>query len=84
MKNRRGQIFLILTILVISFIVGISTILINVQRAEYFDPAPDSGESLEIWENTIVAIEQIYSVQIAINTQVGSVQVNFTLKYKLN
>lgn len=67
--NRRGQIFLLLTVLVLTFIIGISTILIEVKRAQYYDPSTDSDRLFEIWDNAVDAVQQIYSVQIAINTQ---------------
>ncbi|MCH8907960.1 MAG: hypothetical protein IH840_12800, partial [Candidatus Heimdallarchaeota archaeon] len=67
--NRRGQIFLLLTVLVLTFIIGISTILLEVKRAQYYDPSTDSDRLFEIWDNAVDAVQQIYSVQIAINTQ---------------
>ena len=70
--NRRGQIFLLLTILSITFIFAVSTILLDIQRAQYLEPSPDLDETFEAWDITVQSIEQILNVQLAINTQAGS------------
>lgn len=70
--RRRGQIFLLLTILSITFIFAVSTILLDIQRAQYLEPSPDIDETFEAWDNTVYSIEQILDIQIAINTQAGS------------
>ncbi|MCE7737631.1 MAG: hypothetical protein GPJ54_22260 [Candidatus Heimdallarchaeota archaeon] len=75
--NRRGQIFLLLTILSITFIFAVSTILLDIQRAQYLEPAPDVDETFEAWDNTVDSIEQILNVQIAINTQAGALLGNY-------
>lgn len=69
LNSKRGQIFLILTIFAITFLVGITSILIDVQRSQYYDPAPDSNEVFEVLTNTNFAIEKIFRIQIAVNTQ---------------
>lgn len=78
--NRRGQIFLLLTILSITFIFAVSTILLEIQRSQYLEPSPDIDETFETWDNTVYSIEQILSIQMAINTQAGAVDGNYSLE----
>ncbi|OLS25438.1 MAG: hypothetical protein HeimC2_18940 [Candidatus Heimdallarchaeota archaeon LC_2] len=67
--NRRGQVFLLLTILSITFITAISSVLLDLQRSQYLEPSADADKVFEVWDNTIFSIEQTISIQIAINTQ---------------
>ncbi|MHA2402928.1 MAG: hypothetical protein ACXADH_08075 [Candidatus Kariarchaeaceae archaeon] len=67
--NRSAQVFLLLTILVMTFLIGITSVLFDIKKVDYIDPSPDADEFLESWDNTIEAIEQILSIQIAINSQ---------------
>ena len=69
--NRSAQVFLLLTILVMTFLIGITSVLFDIKKIDYIDPSPDADEFLESWDNTIDAIEQILSIQIAINSQTG-------------
>ncbi|MHA2171420.1 MAG: hypothetical protein ACXAB7_16150 [Candidatus Kariarchaeaceae archaeon] len=69
--NRSAQVFLLLTILVMTFLIGITSVLFDIKKVDYIDPSPDADEFLESWDNTIEAIEQILSIQIAINSQTG-------------
>ena len=69
--RRKGQIFLIITILVITFMIGITAILFDVRRSDYFDPAPDSDVTLQAWETTIQALKQMIDVQPSINSIAG-------------
>lgn len=70
--RRRGQIFLILTILVISFMIGITSVLLDIRTADYLDPAPDSDVSLNAWETTTSAIDQIMEIQLSQNSNAQS------------
>lgn len=70
--KRRGQIFLIMTILVITFMVGISTVLLQVQRSNYTDTVPDSENVLIAWENAYSSIEQILEIELSICTTSGA------------
>lgn len=57
--NRKGQIFLLLTLLVITFISGISTTLIDLQQAQYNDPSPQTTPFLQVWESSLEVVETI-------------------------
>jgi hypothetical protein len=63
--NRRGQVFLLLTILVITFISGIALVLVDVQRSRYSDPAPYTSNFVQTWELSILTIENIMIQTIA-------------------
>ncbi len=67
--NRKGQVFLLLTLLVLTFMISISAILFDIKKAEYMEPSPDFDETMEVWENSVEAIEQIFSILIAINSK---------------
>lgn len=69
--NRRGQVFLLLTILSITFITAISSVLLDIQRSQYLEPSADADKVFEVWDNAIFSIEQTISIQIALNTQAG-------------
>ena len=60
--KRKGQVFLILTILVISFIIGISTVLLQIKQSDFIDPAPDANTSFRAWEITVESLHQITDV----------------------
>ena len=66
--NKQGQIFLLLTILAVTFLLTISTVLLNIQVSEYSQPSADSGKLFEAWDNTVTSAVQIMSVQISYNT----------------
>lgn len=63
--KKRGQIFLIMTILVISFIISISFVLFDVQRSNFTDPAPDADLALQSWEITYDSIVQIMEIELS-------------------
>ncbi len=67
--KRRGQIFLIITILVITFMVGISSVLLQVQRSNYIDTVPDSDNVMIAWENAYQSIIQIMDIELALSSQ---------------
>lgn len=69
--NKQGQIFLLLTILAVTFLLTISTVLLNIQVSEYSQPSADSGKLFEAWDNTVSSTVQIMSVQVAYNTNNG-------------
>jgi hypothetical protein len=60
-----------LTILSITFIFAISSVLLDIQRAQYLEPSPDADKTFEVWDNTVYGVEQILGVQIAIHTSAG-------------
>ncbi|MDH5645221.1 MAG: hypothetical protein OEZ01_04395, partial [Candidatus Heimdallarchaeota archaeon] len=68
---RRGQIFLILTILSISFLVAITGVLLEIRRAEYLDPVPESDRLYYAWENSIDSIELMFDLIISENSQLN-------------
>lgn len=68
--NRRGQIFLLLTILSITFITAISSILLDIQRSQYLEPSADADKIYDVWGNTLYSIEQTIGIQIALNSQI--------------
>jgi len=70
--NKQGQIFLLLTILAVTFLLTISTVLLNIQVSEYSQPSADSGKLYEAWDNTVTSAVQIMSVQISYNTNNGA------------
>ena len=82
--NRRGQIFLIMTILVITFLIGISSVLLEVSRSDYVQPVSDSDVVLQAWDNTYESINQILLVRLSINSQgpTGN-QLNIDLRSEL-
>ncbi|MHA2250250.1 MAG: hypothetical protein ACXAD7_07805 [Candidatus Kariarchaeaceae archaeon] len=71
--RRKAQIFLIMTILTVSFLIAISTVLFDLKKAEFVEPSPDSDEVFEVWENTVLAIKQILVIEIAVNTQADAI-----------
>ncbi len=73
---RRGQIFLILTIMVITFLVGITGILLDSQKAAYLNPVPDSEIINQAWDNTYDSIKQILIIQLSKNSNGPSVNQN--------
>ena len=75
--NRRGQVFLLLTILSITFITAISSVLLDLQRSQYIEPSADADKIFEVWDNAVFSIEQTISIQIAVNTQTGAVTGDF-------
>lgn len=75
---RRAQIFLILTILVVTFLVGITSVLIDVQRANYVNPAADNSEVLYAWNNAISSTQQILKIEISQQSKVASADVGPT------
>ncbi|MHA2503261.1 MAG: hypothetical protein ACXAE3_10355 [Candidatus Kariarchaeaceae archaeon] len=70
--KRKGQIFLILTILVVSFMIGITTVLLDVQKADFLEPAPDSEIILESWDLTIKSITEIMDLQLVADPTAGA------------
>ncbi|MCY3411663.1 MAG: hypothetical protein INQ03_08540 [Candidatus Heimdallarchaeota archaeon] len=70
--NKRAQIFLILTILVVTFLMSISTVLLELQKANYSEVVPDADNVLIAWDNVITGLEQIFDIEIAIRSQAGS------------
>ena len=49
--NRSAQVFLLLTILVMTFLIGITSVLFDIKKIDYIDPSPDADEFLESWDN---------------------------------
>ena len=83
--RKRSQIFLLLTILVIAFIVGISTTLIDLRKTPYNEPAPQSKQFYQNWDNTLQNIEEILVFSLAqhsanLTKTVGEMQSNVTNK----
>ncbi len=66
--RRKGQIFLIITVLAITFLIGISTLLLDSQRATYVDSAPDTFTSLQAWDLTYDGLLQILEIQLTIDS----------------
>ena len=66
--RRKGQIFLIITVLAITFLIGISTLLLDSQRAIYIDSAPDTYTSLQAWDLTYDGLVQILEIQLTIDS----------------
>lgn len=75
---RRAQIFLILTILVVTFLVGITSVLIDVQRANYVNPAADNSEVLYAWNNAISSTKQILNIEISQQSKIATADVGPT------
>ncbi len=63
--RRRSQIFLLLTILVITFIVGIATTLLESQRTQYTDPLQSLPNFTQTWDNTVEDIEDALVLTLA-------------------
>ncbi len=75
--RRKGQVFLLLTLLVLTFMISISSILFDIKKAEYMEPSPDIDESLEAWKNSVETIEQIFSIFISLNSKAGTPDDNY-------
>lgn len=69
MLKRKAQIFLLLTILAISFITGITTILLETQRARYDDPNPASQLFTQTWKNTVESVQDILELGMVQHSQ---------------
>ena len=63
--KQRSQIFLLLTILVIAFIVGISSTLIDLKKTTYNDPAPQAQEFYRTWDSTLRNLEEVLVFTLA-------------------
>ena len=58
MKKSKSQIFLLLTILIITFLVGISSTLVDIRRSQYNDPIPGGTHFNQVWDGVIDNIHQ--------------------------
>ncbi len=66
MKLRnRSQIFLLLTILTITFLLGITSVLLDLNRAQYTDPTAGSSEFILTWSNVGDNVQQISKIELA-------------------
>ena len=81
--RRRGQVFLIITVLVVTFLIGISTLLLDTQRAAYLETAPDSNTVLQAWDNTYDSIVQILRTQLSISSNGPDLSVTTDLTTEL-
>jgi hypothetical protein len=63
--RKRSQIFLLLTILVITFIVGIATTLLESQRTQYTDPLQTLPNFTQTWDNTVGDIQDALILTLA-------------------
>lgn len=63
--RRRSQIFLLLTILVITFIVGIASTLLESQKTQYTDPLQQVPNITSAWEGTISDIQESLILTLA-------------------
>ncbi len=67
--KKRSQIFLLLTLLMLTFFVSITGILLDIQKARYTDPSSGVDVFLQTWQNSVETIEDLSHIALARYTQ---------------
>ncbi|RMG20863.1 MAG: hypothetical protein D6732_28295 [Methanobacteriota archaeon] len=67
--KRKSQIFLLLTLLMLTFFVSITGILLDIQKARYTDPSSGVDVFLQTWDNSVENIKDLTHIALARYTQ---------------
>ncbi|MCK5409358.1 MAG: hypothetical protein KAJ30_03760 [Candidatus Heimdallarchaeota archaeon] len=64
-KNRKGQVFLLLSIVILIYLVLLSTTVYRITQSPYISPAPNQEQINFYVENSISSLEQLVDVAIS-------------------
>ncbi|MCK4972569.1 MAG: hypothetical protein KAS52_04555, partial [Candidatus Heimdallarchaeota archaeon] len=64
-KNRKGQVFLLLSIVILIYLVLLSTTVYRITQSPYIFPAPNQEQINFYVENSVSSLEQLVDVAIS-------------------
>ncbi|MHA1816713.1 MAG: hypothetical protein ACTSX1_11950, partial [Candidatus Heimdallarchaeaceae archaeon] len=64
-RNRRGQVFLLLAITILIYLVILSTTVYRITQSPYISPAPNQEQITFYVENSVSSLEQLVDIAIS-------------------
>ena len=64
-KNKKGQVFLLLAITILIYLIILSATVYQITQSPYIEPAPNSAQVLNYIDNSITAIEELSDVAMS-------------------
>ncbi len=68
-RKKKSQIFLLLTLLMLTFFISITDLLLDIDKAQYTDPAAGTQIFIQTWDNTYQAVVDLTQTALARFTQ---------------
>jgi len=64
-KNKKGQVFLLLAITILIYLIILSATVYRITQSPYIDPSPNSDQLLNYVDNSISALEELADVSMS-------------------
>lgn len=65
LKNKKGQVFLLLAIVILIYLILISTTVYRITQSPYIDPAPNQNQLLNYLDNSVSNLQEIVEISLS-------------------
>ena len=65
LKNKKGQVFLLLAIVILIYLILISTTVYRITQSPYIDPAPNQEQLLNYLDNSISNLQEMVEISLS-------------------